>query len=83
MYDRCMTNTPKSKSRVAERVTVNLAQPASTALENAVKTTGQTKTEVINKALQLFADVMAAQDAGGALWIQESKDSEMIRTRFS
>lgn len=72
----------KPQNRVAERVTVNLARPSSQALEHAASLSGNTKTEVINKALQMYDLVMTAQDSGGAVWIQDDSDSEPVRARF-
>ncbi len=69
-------------TRVAERVTVNLARPSADALEHAADITGSTKTEVINKALQLYDMVLSAQNDGGSIWIQDDKDSETVRARF-
>lgn len=73
---------PAPVTRTAERVTVNLSQRSSAALEQAAKITGDTKTEVINKALQLWEMVQTAQAAGGALYIQEAKDGEPTRATF-
>jgi hypothetical protein len=51
-------------------------------LERATDLTQDTKTEVINKAIQLFAIVQAAQAEGGGVWIREVKESELTRIRF-
>lgn len=69
-------------SRVAERVTVNLSSRSADALESAAGLTGDSKTEVINKALQLYSMVRVAQDDGGGAWIQDDRESDPVRARF-
>lgn len=68
--------------RAAERVTVNLLRQAAAALDETAKLTGNSKTEVINKALQLYALVQSAQNAGGGVWIQDAEKDEPVRARF-
>ena len=58
-----------------ERVTVNLSARASRALELITKLTGDSKTDVINRALQVYAFFEETTADGGALYIQESKDA--------
>lgn len=82
--DAKLKSVPKSEkpaTRAAERVTVNLGLRASDALERVARD-GDTKTEVINKALQLYALVHDVQNAGGAIWIQDDAESELARARF-
>jgi hypothetical protein len=57
-----------------ERVTVNLSARASRALEQIAKLTGDSKTDIINRALQVYAFFEETTADGGALYIQESKD---------
>src|SRR6185503_16101125 len=66
----------------AVRVTVNLSARSQEALERTSRLTQDTKTEVINKAVQLFDMVQAAQAEGGGVWIKEDKNSELTRTQF-
>jgi hypothetical protein len=39
------------------------------------------KTDVINKVLQLYNEVRAAQEADGGIWIQADKGSEAAKLR--
>jgi len=43
--------------------------------------TKDTKTDVINKVLQLYNEVRAAQEADGGIWIQADKGSEAVKLR--
>ncbi|WP_233574272.1 ribbon-helix-helix domain-containing protein [Amycolatopsis panacis] len=66
-----------------ERVTVNLAPRASRALENAVKLTGDSKTDTINRALQVYAYLEEVWDNQGEVLIRSKPDStELIALKF-
>ncbi|MDV8078012.1 hypothetical protein R4P47_15725 [Rhodococcus sp. IEGM 1370] len=69
--------TPKNA-----RLTVNLIGKSNEALSRASDLSGYTKTEVINKALQLIEMTFAAQDAGGGIWIQDTSRSQPERLRI-
>lgn len=73
---------PVKQTRVAERVTVNLSERSAAALARLAQVTGDTKTEAINKALQAYALIQAAQHNGGAMWLQDDADSESVQVRF-
>lgn len=60
-----------------ERVTVNLTVRASRALERVTELTGDTKTDAINRALQVYAFIEETTAAGGALYIKEGKDEQL------
>lgn len=81
MDDRNETDTGIAKS-VVERVTVNLSRRSAISLDQTAELTGDSKTEVINKALQLYGMVQNAQSVGGAVWIQDTADAEPVRSRF-
>ncbi len=70
------------QTRVAERVTVNLSERSSVALADLAALTGDTKTEAINKALQTYALIQSAQHQGGAMWLQDTADTECVQVRF-
>jgi hypothetical protein len=72
---------PVTRGGPAERITVNLNEKASHALENAVQMTGDTKTDTINKALQLWALLQDLHRRGGAAYLREP-DGEQERIRF-
>jgi hypothetical protein len=65
-----------------ERVTVNLTGRASRALESATEVTGDTKTDTINRALQVYAYLEEVGARGGSIYVRESADSELERLKI-
>src|SRR5437867_1901097 len=65
-----------------ERVTVNLTSRSSQALEEAVRLTGDTKTDAINRAVQLYAFVERVMDQGGSVYVRDAESGELERLRF-
>lgn len=66
-----------------ERVTVNLTYRTSQALQLLMKLTGASKTDAINRALQLSAFLEEIDANGGAVYVREGgKDSELQRLRL-
>lgn len=65
-----------------ERVTVNLTPRSSAALELAVRLTGDTKTDTINRALQVYAYLEQVARNGGSVHVREAKGDEMERLKF-
>jgi hypothetical protein len=60
-----------------ERVTVNLVARASRALQRVSDLTGDSKTDSINRALQIYAYLEEVSASGGDIYVRESKDSEL------
>jgi hypothetical protein len=69
-------------SSALEKVTVNLTSRSAEALGKTVAATGDSKTDVINKALQLYAFMQEYLDAGGRVYIRDSDSSELERLRI-
>src|SRR6266550_1358877 len=65
-----------------EKVTVNLTSRSAEALEKTVAGTGDSKTDVINKAVQLYAFVQDHIDAGGLFYIRDPDSTEVERLRI-
>jgi hypothetical protein len=65
-----------------ERVTVNLSARASRALELATELTGDTKTDTISRALQIYAYLEQVTSHGGAIYVREKADSELERLKI-
>jgi hypothetical protein len=65
-----------------ERVTVNLSARAARALELIIKLTGDSKTDAINRALQVYAYVEETTAGGGSLYIQDGKDTALQRIKI-
>jgi hypothetical protein len=70
MTDRTTTN------QQLERVTVNLVPRAARALEQVTTLTGYTKTDVINRALQLYAYIEQVVHDQGAVFVQGAGDAK-------
>jgi hypothetical protein len=59
-----------------ERVTVNLIARASRALQRVVDLTGDSKTDALNRAIQVYAYLEEVESNGGDIYVRETKDSE-------
>ncbi|MEU7180759.1 hypothetical protein ACWIG3_18335 [Streptomyces celluloflavus] len=64
------------------RVTVNLAPKAAAALDQAVKLTGDTKTDTINRSLQIYAYLEKVIQEGGTLYTRSADSDELERLYF-
>jgi hypothetical protein len=65
-----------------ERVTVNLTPRSSRALDHTVAMTGESKTDTINRAVQVYELVEEIMKAGGALYIRPHAEAELERLRI-
>jgi hypothetical protein len=63
-----------------ERVTVNLTPRSSRALEQAVSLTGDSKTDTINRAVQLYEYIEQILEAGGSVYIR-AEDGDLERLK--
>jgi hypothetical protein len=75
------TITEQRPSGAIERVTVNLNARAAAALEQVAAITGETKTDAINRALQVYALLHRTQEEGGAIYTREQGSQELERLR--
>lgn len=66
----------------AERVTVNLTPRSVRALNNLVGWTGYTKTDTINRALQIHEFVQQIMENGGTVHVRQSEGAELERLTF-
>jgi hypothetical protein len=75
---------PKTEGRslTLERVTVNLTPRSARALELATQLSGDSKTDVFNRAIQVYAYLEQAISEGGSVHVQESADSAPERLKF-
>ena len=60
-----------------ERITVNLTARAARALEQAAGLTGDSKTDTINRALQIYAYLEQITQDGGEIYVQNAPDGEL------
>jgi hypothetical protein len=65
-----------------ERVIVDLSPLSVAALDGLVRQTGQTKTDSINKALQVYAYIQQLMCTGGALYVRDTADGKLERLRI-
>lgn len=65
-----------------ERVTVNLTERSARALDEVVELRGESKTDAINRALQVYNLLEKILQSGGKVYIQETDKSELERVRF-
>jgi hypothetical protein len=65
-----------------ERVTVNLTSRASSALQLAAELTGDTKTDILNRALQVYAYLEQVVSKGGSVHVRESDDGELEKLKI-
>ncbi len=65
-----------------EKVTVNLTKRSVEALDALVESTGETKTDAINKALQVYAFIQQQLDSGGALYVKDADSDQAERLRI-
>jgi hypothetical protein len=63
-------------------VTVNLTPRSSRALDSTVAMTGDSKTDTINRAVQVYELVEEIMKAGGALYIRPHAEAELERLRI-
>jgi len=68
-------------SRPLERITVNLTGRAARALDLATELTGDTKTDTVNRALQIYAYLEQVTANGGSIYVREATESELERLK--
>jgi hypothetical protein len=65
-----------------ERITVNLTGRASRALDLATELTGDTKTDTVNRALQVYAYLEQVTARGGSVYVREAAEAELERLKM-
>jgi len=65
-----------------ERITVNLTPRSVAAMDQVVDLTGDTKTDTINKALQLYGYIQEFLSSGGTLYMRDPGSSELDRIKL-
>ncbi|MCP2335367.1 hypothetical protein [Actinomadura rupiterrae] len=65
-----------------ERVTVNLTSKGAAALTDLMRLTGDTKTDVINRALSVYAYLEDVIAEGGKVYVRERDQGDLERVRF-
>lgn len=65
-----------------ERITVNLTARSSSALDLAVELTGDTKTDTINRAIQIYAYLEKVIRNGGSVHVREEEGADLERLKI-
>lgn len=72
----------KAEASIRERITVNLTPKAVQALEALTENTGDTKTDTINRALQIYEFLDGIVREGGKVCVQEPGSETLERVHF-
>lgn len=78
--DAKLTGTRKTQQLV--RVAANLTPRAVQALEQAIETTGDTQTDTINRAIQVYAYLEETLKNGGEIYTRNPGSQELVNLRF-
>jgi hypothetical protein len=74
---------PRSAQRSGlQRVTVNLTPRSWHALDLAVKQTGDSQTDTINRAVQVYSYLANITENGGTLYVRDAGSDELERLRI-
>ncbi|MBV9025554.1 MAG: hypothetical protein JO362_17580 [Streptomycetaceae bacterium] len=76
------TTAQGTQSTSPMRITINFAPKAATALDQAVKLTGDTKSDTINRALQIYVYLEKVVQDGGTLYTRPADGDELERICF-
>jgi hypothetical protein len=77
----CARTRRTARGARLERVTVNITGRSSRALDLLTQLTGDTKTDAINRALQVYAYMEQVAAHGGSVYVREAVDSELERLK--
>ena len=72
----------RSSGPPLEKVTVNLTRRSVEALERIVESTGDTKTDGINKALQVFGYLQEQLDNGASIYVKDADSDQADRLKI-
>jgi hypothetical protein len=64
------------------RATVNLTPKSVRAIEGVAATTGDTRTDIINRAVQVYAEIQQVRDDEGELYVRPVKGDDIQLLRF-
>ncbi len=76
------SNRGDSGSGDLRRITVNLTPRAQEALEQAVKLTRDSKTDTLNRAIQVYAYLVNITQNEGEVFVRDAGHDELERLRF-
>jgi hypothetical protein len=73
---------PRSPRGSLQRVTVNLTPRSWQALETAIKRTGDSQTDALNRAIQVYSYLAGITETGGTLYVRDAGSDELERLRI-
>ena len=73
---------PRSHRGSLQRVTVNLTPRSCQALETAIKRTGDSQTDAINRAIQVYSYLADITETGGTMYVRDAGSDELERLRI-
>ena len=73
---------PAADRRALERVTVNLNAKSVDALADAARRTGDTRTDTINKALQVYSYLQELLNRGGSVLVRDGAGAKIEQLQF-
>jgi len=73
---------PRTHRGSLQRVTVNLTPRSWQALEAAIKRTGDSQTDAINRAIQVYSYLADITETGGMLYVRDAGSDELERLRI-
>lgn len=76
------TTSGHIRQRSLYRVTANLTPRATEALEQAAKLTGDTTTDTINRAIQVYAYITEITQNDGDVYVRDGGSKELERLRI-
>ncbi len=77
--ERSTATEHPTSTTTAERTTTNLTPRSVRAMNNLVSWTGYTKTDTINRALQIYEFIQQITENGGSLHIRQTDGAELER----
>ena len=80
--DRHVIDTARTGHSLLSRVTVNLNARSARALETTARRTGDTRTDVCNRALQVYGYLAEILCADGAVYVRDSGGGDLERLKI-
>ncbi|MFI9253699.1 hypothetical protein [Streptomyces sp. NPDC053069] len=73
--------TPPKPERLT-RATVNLTPKSVRAIKQAADLTGDTRTDIINRSVQIYGEIQQVLSNGGELYVRPEKDADLQQLRI-
>lgn len=80
--DSQLTDTARAGHSLLARVTVNLNPRSSRALESTASLTGDTRTDIFNRALQVYCFLAEILHGDGSVYVRDSVGGDLERLKI-